>query len=55
MVENGGKWLSIPNGSSTKVQLCSAHGTLVEDEHEDDSAERIVVSDEEEQEAPKAK
>ena len=35
MVGNDGKWLSVPNGSSTRVHLCSALGSLVEDELDD--------------------
>ena len=34
LVDNGGKWLSIPYASSTSVQRCSALGTIVEDDHE---------------------
>ena len=52
LVENDGKWLSVPKGSSTKAQLCSALGTLVEDEYEDDRADIIVPSAEDEQAAP---
>ena len=47
LVDNGGKWRSVPDGSSTMVQLCSALGSLVEDTHDDDRDESIVFSDEE--------
>ena len=53
MIENDGKWLSIPEESSTRVQLCSAMGTLADDEWETVSAARIEFSEEEEYIVPR--